>query len=101
MRRSAAHWMAWGHRRWRVMVLVMPALASARRLTEDYAGVLVTRLILLVVAAACLVVMIVGKVTPGQTHKLPAMTVMAFVAVLVLEICGRFLFYASRVTVGI
>jgi len=47
------------------------------------------------------VVVIVGKVTPGQTHKLPAMTVVAFFAVLVLEICGRFLFYASRVTVGI
>lgn len=77
------------------------ALASARRLTEDYAGVLVTRLVMLVVAAACLVVVIVGKVTPGQTHKLPAMTVVAFFAVLVLEICGRFLFYASRVTVGI
>ncbi|MEE2636991.1 MAG: DmsC/YnfH family molybdoenzyme membrane anchor subunit [Acidobacteriota bacterium] len=76
------------------------ALASARRLTEDYAGVLVTRLLLLVVAAACIVVVIVGKVS-GQTHKLPAMTIVAFVVVLVSEVCGRFLFYASRVTVGI
>ncbi len=76
------------------------ALASARRLTEDYAGVLVTRLLLLVVAAACMVVVIVGKVS-GQTHKLPAMTIVAFVVVLVSEVCGRFLFYASRVTVGI
>ena len=76
------------------------AAASARRLTEDYGGVLLLRLALLGVAVVTLagVLLSTGRPASRLAGKL---TYIAFAVVLLSELCGRFLFYATRVRVGI
>ena len=80
------------------------AAASAQRLTGDYGGVLLLRLGLLAAAAAALggVVALVRRPLRPSRHRLAAaLTSGALGLVLVSEVCGRFLFYAMRVRVGI
>ena len=83
------------------------AAASARRLTVDYGGVLALRLGLLAAAAAGLggVLAIIrgpaGPLGPSGHRLASALTCGAFGLVLVSELCGRFLFYAMQVRVGI
>ena len=80
------------------------AAASAQRLTADYGGVLVLRLGLLAAAAAALggvLALVRGPFLPSRHRLASALTSGAFGLVLVSEVCGRFLFYAMRVRVGI
>ncbi len=80
------------------------AAASAQRLTTDYGGVLVLRLGLLAAAAAALgsvLALVRGPSRPSRHRLASALTSGAFGLVLVSEVCGRFLFYAMRVRVGI
>ncbi len=80
------------------------AAASAQRLTGDYGGVLLLRLGLLAAAATALggVVALARAPLPPSRHRLvAALTSGALGLVLVSEVCGRFLFYAMRVRVGI
>ena len=80
------------------------AAASARRLTGDYGGVLLLRLGLLAAAATALggVVTLFRRPLRPSRHRLAAsLTSGALGLVLVSEVCGRFLFYAMRVRVGI
>ena len=80
------------------------AAASAQRLTDDYGGVLALRLGLLVAAAAALggVLALARRPLRPSRHRLAAaLTSGAFGLVLVSEVCGRFLFYAMQVRVGI
>ena len=80
------------------------AASSARRLTGDYGGVLLLRLGLLAAAAAALggvVALARGPLQPSRHRLVAALTSGALGLVLVSEVCGRFLFYAMRVRVGI
>ncbi len=86
------------------------AAASLQRLTGDYGGILLVRLGLLIAAAAALVgVLLAVRVSAhpsGQYGSAPlrlasVLTCGAFGLVLASEVCGRFLFYAMRVRVGI
>ena len=80
------------------------AAASAARLTGDYGGVLLLRLGLLGAAAVGLggvLASIRGSSPPSARRLASALTCGAFGLVLVSEVCGRFLFYAMRVRVGI
>ena len=80
------------------------AAASAERLTGDYGGVLLLRLGLLAAAAAALggVFALARRPLPPSRHRLAAALASgALGLVLVSEVCGRFLFYAMRVRVGI
>ncbi|MDE2905083.1 MAG: hypothetical protein OXQ28_03260, partial [Acidobacteriota bacterium] len=80
------------------------AAASAERLTGDYGGVLLLRLGLLAAAAAALggVFAVARRPPLPSRHRLAAALASgALGLVLVSEVCGRFLFYAMRVRVGI
>ena len=80
------------------------AAASAERLTGDYGGVLLLRLGLLAAAAAALggVLALARRPPLPSRHRLAAALASgALGLVLVSEVCGRFLFYAMRVRVGI
>ena len=77
------------------------AAASAQRLTGDYGGILLLRLALLAVAAAALAAVAVGSARSARRRLTAALTCVSFSAVLVSELCGRFLFYAMQVRVGI
>ena len=83
------------------------AAASAQRLTGDYGGVLLLRLGLLAVAALALGGVLASMRGPAgrsgnSPHRLAsALTCGAFGLALVSEVCGRFLFYAMQVRVGI
>ena len=80
------------------------AAASARRLTGDYGGVLLLRLGLLAAAAVALggvVALARGPLPPSRHRLVAALTSGALGLVLVSEVCGRFLFYAMRMRVGI
>ena len=86
------------------------AAASLQRLTGDYGGVLLVRLGLLIAAAAALVGVLLavrGSAKPSRQSGRPPfrlaslLTCGAFGLVLASEVCGRFLFYAMRVRVGI
>ena len=80
------------------------AAASVQRLTGDYGGVLLLRLGLLAAAAAALggvVALARGPLPPSRQRLAAALTSGALGLVLVSEVCGRFLFYAMRVRVGI
>jgi len=77
------------------------AAASAIRLTEDYVAVWVLRLTLLFVAAAALGGALVSSRTPAGYRLGGRLTYAALGLVLLSELCGRFLFYATRVRVGI
>ena len=80
------------------------AAASARRLTGDYGGVLLLRLGLLAAAAGALggvLALARGPLLPSRHRLAAALTSGALGLVLVSEVCGRFLFYAMRVRVGI
>ena len=77
------------------------AAASAQRLTGDYGGIFLLRLALLAVAAAALVAVAVGWARSARRRLTAALTYVSFSAVLVSELCGRFLFYAMQVRVGI
>ena len=77
------------------------AAASAERLTGDYGGVLLLRIGSLCVAAAALVGVLAGPRLPIGGHLARPLTGAAFCIVLASELCGRFLFYAMQVRVGI
>ncbi len=80
------------------------AAASVQRLTGDHAGVLVLRLGLLAVAAVAMGgVLVLGRrpFRPSRHRLVSTLASGAFGLVLVSELCGRFLFYAMRVRVGI
>ena len=77
------------------------AAASAQRLTEDYGGILLSRLALLGVAAAALVWVARASARSARRPLVAALTCVSFSTVLVSELCGRFLFYAMQVRVGI
>ena len=77
------------------------AATSAERLTGDYGGVLVLRIGSLCVAAAALAGVLAGRRLPVGRHLARPLTGAAFCLVLVSELCGRFLFYAMQVRVGI
>ena len=77
------------------------AAASAARLTGDYGGVLLLRLGLLCVAAATLGGVFLSSRRPSGHRLAATLTGAAFCIVLVSELCGRFLFYAMQVRVGI
>ena len=76
------------------------AAASAARLTGDYGGLLLLRLGLLCMAAAALGAVFATR-RPAHHRLAPAVTGAAFCLVLASELCGRFLFYAMQVRVGI
>ena len=80
------------------------AAASAQRLTGNYGGVLLLRLGLLAAAAAALggiLAVIRGRSRASAPRLAAALGCGAFDLVLVSEVCGRFLFYAMQVRVGI
>ncbi len=77
------------------------AATSAERLTGDYGGVLVLRIGSSCVAAAALAGVLAGRRLPVGRHLARPLTGAAFCLVLVSELCGRFLFYAMQVRVGI
>ena len=77
------------------------AAASAERLTGDYGGILLWRLALLGAAAAALAAVAAGSARSARRRLTAALTCVAFSAAFVSELCGRFLFYAMQVRVGI
>ena len=80
------------------------AAASADRLTDVYGGVLLLRLGLLGAAAVALggvLAIVRGLARPSRQRLTCALACGAFGLVVVSEICGRFLFYAMQVRVGI
>ncbi len=86
------------------------AAASVQRLTVDYGGILLLRLGLLGAAAAALGGVVAsirrsgGPAGPAghSPHSLaPVLTCGAFGLTVASEVCGRFLFYAMQVRVGI
>ena len=86
------------------------AAASLERLTEDYGSILVVRLGLLGAAAGALAGVLLAlrapagpSTSPGQPpfRLAAALACGAFGLVLASEVCGRYLFYAMQVRVGI
>ncbi len=83
------------------------AAASVQRLTVDYSGILLLRLGLLGAAAAALVGVLVtirraaGPSAPSPPSLASVLTCVAFGLTVASEVCGRFLFYAMQVRVGI
>ena len=83
------------------------AAASVQRLTGDYGGILLLRLGLLGAAAAALGSVLASiRGAAGQTGPSPrplasVLTCGAFGLTAASEVCGRFLFYAMQVRVGI
>ena len=77
------------------------AAASAERLTGDYGGVLFLRIGALCAAAAALTGVLAGPRLAVAPHLVRPLTGAAFCLVLASELCGRFLFYAMQVRVGI
>ncbi|MCY3844317.1 MAG: dimethyl sulfoxide reductase anchor subunit [Acidobacteria bacterium] len=77
------------------------AAASAERLTGDYGGVLLLRIGSLCAAAAALAGVLAGPRLAVAPHVVRPLTGVAFCLVLASELCGRFLFYAMQVRVGI
>lgn len=75
--------------------------ASITKLTVDYGSVWMLRLGLLVVATAALGGVLVSSRTSGRARRGRILTYASFGLVLVSEQCGRFLFYATQVRVGI
>jgi anaerobic dimethyl sulfoxide reductase subunit C (anchor subunit) len=77
------------------------AVTSARRLTDEYGLLLVTRLGLLFVGAAALGALLLGRRGADSYRLTRTLTITAFSAVLLSELCARYLFYATAVRVGI
>ncbi len=86
------------------------AAASVQRLTGDYGAILLLRLGLLGAAAAALGGALAisrwpfipaGLAGPASQRLASALTCGAFVLTVASEVCGRFLFYAMQVRVGI
>lgn len=83
------------------------AAASLQRLTDDYGGILLLRLGLLGAAAAALggalasIRGAAGQAEPSPRPLASALTCGAFGLTAASEVCGRFLFYAMQVRVGI
>ena len=77
------------------------ATASAERLTSDYGGVLLLRIGSLCAAGAALAGVLAGPRLRIAPHLVRPLTGAAFCLVLASELCGRFLFYAMQVRVGI
>ncbi len=83
------------------------AAASVQRLAGDYGGILLLRLGLLGAAAAALGGVLVsirgaaGQAGPSPRLLASALTCAAFALTAASEVCGRFLFYAMQVRVGI
>ena len=77
------------------------AAASAERLTGDHGAVLLLRIGSLCAAAAALSGVLAGSRLRIAPHLVRPLTGAAFCLVLASELCGRFLFYAMQVRVGI
>ena len=77
------------------------AAASAERLTGEYGGVLLLRIGSLCAAGAALATVLAGPRLRIAPHLVRPLTGAAFCIVLASELCGRFLFYAMQVRVGI
>ncbi len=77
------------------------AAASAQRLTGDYGGIFLVRLALLGVAAAALAGIAGNWLRSVRRQPTAALTYVSFAAAVLAELCGRFLFYAMQVRVGI
>ena len=77
------------------------AAASAQRLTGDYGGIFLLRLALLGVAAAALAGVAGNRLRSVRRQPTAALTYVSFAAAVLAELCGRFLFYAMQVRVGI
>jgi anaerobic dimethyl sulfoxide reductase subunit C (anchor subunit) len=77
------------------------AVTSAQSLTQDYRVVLVLRLVLLGAGAAALGGLLVSHRGPDANRLARTLTFASFWSVLLSELCGRFLFYATAATVGI
>ena len=77
------------------------AVASAQRLTDDFGWVLVLRLVLLCIGVAALGWLLIGQKRPDVHRLARKLTIVSFWVVLLSELCGRFLFYATAMRVGI
>jgi anaerobic dimethyl sulfoxide reductase subunit C (anchor subunit) len=78
------------------------ALASVEALFGEFSVILVLRLALAFIGAGVIGLFIYrSAMSPGQEKALTYLAYAAFVLVLVAEIMGRYLFYATQVSVGI
>ena len=77
------------------------AAASHHRLTVDYGFVLMVRLVLLCIASATLGWLLTTFRRIRSDRLLHTLAYVSFSLVFLSELCGRFLFYAIRVRVGI
>jgi anaerobic dimethyl sulfoxide reductase subunit C len=78
------------------------ARASASMLFTDFAIVFALRLLLVFVGAGILGVFLYrNAVSPGREHVLSTLSYTAFATVLVSEVLGRFLFYATHIKIGL
>ncbi len=79
-----------------------PALASAQLLVGDYALVFGLRLALVFLGAGVLAVFLFQAAqTAGRERLMATLAYAAFAFVLVAEVLGRFLFYATTVKIGL
>jgi anaerobic dimethyl sulfoxide reductase subunit C (anchor subunit) len=68
----------------------------------DYAVIFALRLVLVFLGAGILGLFIYrNAVSPGRERLLTGFTYSAFTAILIAEVMGRFLFYATHVRIGI
>jgi anaerobic dimethyl sulfoxide reductase subunit C len=80
----------------------LPAIAMIRDLLTQFSGVFIVRLILVFVGAGLLAVALIrNALKPGQESTLAGLAYAAFALVLVSEVLGRFLFFASFTSVGL
>jgi anaerobic dimethyl sulfoxide reductase subunit C (anchor subunit) len=78
------------------------AATSAGMLVGEFSGVFISRLILVFIGAGIFGVFLYQTaLTPGQERVMANFTYAAFVLVLVAEVLGRFLFYATQVQIHI
>ena len=78
------------------------AIVALRETVNQYGAVFIVRLVLVFVGAGLLAVALVRTVLkPGYESRLAGLTYTAFALVLVSEVLGRFLFYASFAGAGV
>jgi anaerobic dimethyl sulfoxide reductase subunit C (anchor subunit) len=78
------------------------ARGSAELLVIDFGALFTIRLVLAFIGAGLLAVLIYQAASaPGQETRLAYLTYSAFALVLISEVVGRFLFYASHIRLGL
>ena len=78
------------------------AIAALREMISQFGGVFIMRLILVFVGAGLLAITLIRNVLrPGHESSLATLAYAAFALVLVSEVLGRFLFFASFAGVGL